>query len=113
MKRLKIVRVQGLDEPEIDLSLLNGIAPVDTETFKHTGANQWEEYLKGVTVEMGKVILIGYNNGDVDVIIVVTEEWMYAVEELREGFCQPPSGGSYEIYWKFGGGSVRSYSKDF
>lgn len=113
MKRRKIVRAQDLDEPVIDLSLLDDISPADTEALGHADADQWAEYLKGVEVEMGKVILIGYNNGDVDVITAVTEEWIYAVEDLREWLDNPPSGGSYEIYWKFRGGSVRSYSKDF
>jgi len=115
MKRLKIVRVYLLDEPEIGLSLLNRIAPADTDTeaFEHACANQWEKYLKGVTVEMGEVILIGYNNGDVDVIITVTEKWIDAVDELRRWLDKTPGGDSYEIYWKFHGGSVRSYSKDF
>lgn len=46
MKRLEVVRVRNLDEPKIDLSLLEGIGPVDAETFEYNKAGQWEQYLK-------------------------------------------------------------------
>lgn len=113
MHRLKVVRVKNRNEPRIDLSLLNGIAPADAETFEYADYDQWEQYLKGIEVELGKVILIGFNDGDVDVIIANSEGWLDAVDDLRRWLDEFPSGGNYEIYWKFNGGSVRRYSKDF
>lgn len=112
MKRLKVVRIQGLDEPKVDLSQLEGIAFAESEPLT-ANPDQWEEYLKDVNVKKGEVVLIGYNNGDVDVIVDLIGGWVRAVSELREWLDQWPDGGSYEIYWKFSGGSVRRYSKDY
>lgn len=89
------------------------MAPADVVALKDASPDQWEEYLERINVKQGEVTLIGYNDGDVEIIVACTEEWVDAVDKLRKQLDQLPSGDSYEIYWKFSNGNVRRYSKDY
>jgi len=114
MERHEVIRIRigDLDNPKSRCAL-NHLGEIDMEAFELAEAGCWEEFLKRVDVAPESCVLIGNNDGDVDTVIGTIYEWHEAIDELRSWMDQLPSGGDYEIFWKFHRGSVRKYSRDF
>ncbi len=116
MHRYMIARVIDPNDPErnlFDLWALTKLGQADAKAFELADHNHWEEYLERVQVEPGKCLLIAYNKGDIDAVLIDNNKWIDAVSELRGWLDKFPDGNEYEIFWKFSNGSVRKYTVHF
>lgn len=119
MKRFGICRLRDPENVTIDLDKLNLLGKVSARGFELADDNNWEKFLEELDMELGTVVLIAYNNGNVDAILCShSNQWSKAVDEFLEWLDQPPDGERYEIFWRWseellGIPNAKTYTKLF